>query len=127
MIQGRVSELTAEIAISFTLPEGRRAAIAFVIDTGFLGGIALPEETLVALGFPLFGKTNAILADGTIRATPVYDTRIVWGESTKRVAALAMGDRPLLGTALLEECRLEVEFTEGGAVRISPLGNRGTE
>ena len=41
--------------------------------------------------------------------------------SIVEVAVLAMGRRPLLGTALLENKRLCADFTEQGNVSIKPI------
>jgi hypothetical protein len=42
-------------------------------------------------------------------------------ETGEYANVLAMGRRPLLGTALLDECQLLAQFTEGGAVTIDEL------
>jgi clan AA aspartic protease len=120
-ISGQVSSLSAEVGLSLLLGDGTRPEISFLVDTGFLGALALPETDIAALGLRVFGQTEATLADGTVRATLVYEARLVWGEGVLRVAALAMGDRPLLGTSLLEACHMGIDFTEGGAVTITPL------
>lgn len=120
-ISGSVSALSAEVTLSLVLSEGNRRDVVFVVDTGFLGALALPEAELERLGLRVFGQTEATLADGSSCTTLVYEARVAWGEGVLRVAALAMGDRPLLGTALLEECHLGIDFTEGGTVQITPL------
>ncbi|WP_395139672.1 clan AA aspartic protease [Armatimonas sp.] len=120
-ISGSVSALSAEVTLSLVLSTGNRRNVAFVVDTGFLGALALPEADLERLGLRVFGQTEATLADGSSCSTLVYEARVAWGEGVLRVAALAMGDRPLLGTALLEECHLGIDFTEGGTVQINPL------
>lgn len=120
-LSGSVSALSAEVALIVLPPLGAPQELVFLIDTGFLGALALPEPTIEALGLPVLGQTEATLADGSVRVSVVYEARLSWSESVLRVAALAMGDRPLLGTALLEGMHLGVDFTEGGVVTISPL------
>jgi predicted aspartyl protease len=73
------------------------------------------------LGLRILGQSEATLADGSVRVSFVYEARLVWDDSVLRVAVLSMGDRPLLGTAILEGLHLGIDFIEGGAVTITPL------
>lgn len=120
-VSGSVSALSAQISLVFVLADGSHQEILFVVDTGFLGALALPKADLMRLGLAIFGQTEATLADGSVCTTLVYEARVIWGQDILRVAALEMGDRPLLGTALLENCYLGIDFTEGGIVQITPL------
>jgi clan AA aspartic protease len=120
-VSGSVSAMIAEVALVVLPPSLAPQELVFLIDTGFLGALALPETTIEALGLRILGQTEATLADGSVRISVVYEARLSWGESVLRVAALAMGDRPLLGTALLEGVHLGIDFIEGGAVTISSL------
>jgi predicted aspartyl protease len=50
--------------------------------------------------------------------TDVHRATIDWDGAVLDVAVLALGDRPLLGTALLDGYHLSVDFVAGGDVRI---------
>jgi predicted aspartyl protease len=51
----------------------------------------------------------------------VHEAIILWNGEEREIRVLATGRRPLLGTALLEEHELVVQFTEGGLVTIDEL------
>ncbi|MDJ0846633.1 hypothetical protein [Crocosphaera sp.] len=62
-----------------------------------------------------------ITADNSEVILPVHQASILWNGEEKEVRVLATGRRPLLGTALLEEYELVIQFTEGGLVTIEDL------
>jgi clan AA aspartic protease len=92
-----------------------------VVDTGFAGAITLPPTMVNALGLPYVIRINANLADDTNVMTPVYRATVVWHGIDRDVAVLAMGRRPLVGTALLEDSNLSIDFYESGSVIIDEL------
>ena len=53
--------------------------------------------------------------------TDVYRATIDWDGAPLDVAVLAIGDRPLLGTALLDGYTLTIEFVATVTVRIQPF------
>jgi clan AA aspartic protease len=119
-LTGTVSGLTARIPLTVILPH-HEETLDFILDTGFLGGLALPETEIERLGLSLFGETEATLADGTTLVTYVYEARLRWGTDIMRVATLAMGEMPLIGTSLLEGCNVNLDFIENGNVTITLL------
>jgi clan AA aspartic protease len=120
-LTGTVSGLTARVPLTFILPNAKEQTLDFVLDTGFLGGLALPQANIDDLGLALFGETEATLADGTTLVTYVYEARIRWGQNTMRVATLAMGEIPLIGTSLLEGYNVNLDFVENGLVEITAI------
>jgi clan AA aspartic protease len=117
-MEGIVKDLQACVGVTFLLPNKPELTIEFVIDIGFAGSLTLPPDAALALGLSFQGRISAHLADGTIRDTPIYAATIEWQDGEIEVAVLAMGSRPLLGTSLLSNYRLEAEFHEGGIVLI---------
>ena len=117
-LSGHVSALSAEVALVVLPPSGESEALVFLIDTGFLGALALPEPTIEALGLRTLGQTEATLADGSVRVSVVYEARLAWGEGVLRVAALAIGDRPLVG--------IDFRIGEPESPRVNSLARRGT-
>jgi clan AA aspartic protease len=118
---GVVKGYQARLAIPFLFANKEDIAIDFVVDTGFEGAMTLPFETIQALELPYFTQLTANLADDSGVPVDVYVAIIRWGDEEKRVAVLAMGTRPLLGTSLLAEHHLHVTFIEEGSVSIRPL------
>ena len=124
MISGRVSNRTAEVPVTFLQPLGEHVTIDFVVDTGFTGTLALREAAIAALGLPYVLDIPAGLADDSRVELAVYDALVRWGDLEVEVTVLAAGHRPLLGTAMLDGYDLQAAFVEGGAVTITPRGNR---
>ena len=121
MIQGRMDGLQAVVDITFRLPQRPDVKIEFVIDTGFEGALTLPPAAVEALGLPFLQEMNANLANDISVRTDVHVATIVWNEREVDVTVLAMGRRPLLGTALLEGSEFKAQFVDGGLVEIAKV------
>ena len=104
MIEGTIRDLQASIPVIFRLAGRPNLIIECVVDTGFAGALTLSPDAIKALGLPFFQEIEANLANEI------------------EVAVLAMGRRPLLGTALLGGKRLCVNFVENGEVTIESNG-----
>lgn len=61
------------------------------------------------------------LADGSMIAVPLYEATILWKGIEMDVRILAMGNRPLLGTALLDGQELVAQFVDNGLVTIEDV------
>jgi clan AA aspartic protease len=121
VISGIVADGHATIPVTFRLPNRPDFAIEFVIDTGFTDYLCLPPEAVAVLGLPFQYDLPANLADNSEVILPVHEATILWNQEEREVRVLATGRRPLLGTALLDEHELVVQFTEGGLVTIEEL------
>jgi len=64
---------------------------------------------------------NANLANDESVRSDVYTADIVWQGREAEVLVLAMGRRPLLGTALLAGWKLAAEFVDDGLVTIDDV------
>ena len=107
--------------VAFRLPNHPDFTIECVVDTGFAGALALSQEAITSLGLPFFQEIEANLANDADVKAAVHIGTIVWDGHEVEVAVLAMGRRPLLGTALLNGRRLCADFDEEGTVLIQPL------
>lgn len=67
---------------------------------------------------PYLAQINANLADNSNVATDVYLATVLWNGVARDIAVLAMGSRPLVGTALLQDYHLSIDFCAGGTVLI---------
>ncbi len=54
-------------------------------------------------------------------STDVFLATILWNGIQRNVAVLAMGRRPLVGTALLQDYHLGIDFREGGTVSVDEI------
>lgn len=121
MIHGTVVGLQARMSILVRLEGNLDLEIGFVVDTGFEGFLTLPPEAVVKLGLPYIAKIQANLADNSKIATNAHAITIVWNGVERDVIVLAMGRRPLIGTALLEDYHLSIDFYEGGTVLVDEI------
>jgi clan AA aspartic protease len=102
-------------------PERSEVEIECVIDTGFEGFLTLPSAIVADLGLPYLININANLANNSSVETDVYLATVIWNGVERNVAVLAMGRRPLIGTALLEDYHLSIDFCEGGTVLVDEI------
>jgi clan AA aspartic protease len=121
MMTGHVDNLHALIPVTFRLPGRPDIAIEFVVDTGYTGNLALPPSAINALGLPFEYDLPASLADDSEILVPVHIATIMWKNAEIEVRVLAMGRRPLLGTALLADSELVAQFAENGLVTIDDI------
>lgn len=121
MIHGKVIDLQARLEVTFRLPNVPDIRLEFVVDTGFEGALTLPPDAVAALGLPLIQEISANLADDSAVKTNIHSATILWNGEEIKVAVLAMGRRPLLGTALLSKKRLCADFEENGNVAVGDI------
>jgi clan AA aspartic protease len=121
MTHGYIDGLQVRIRITFRFVDKPDIVIEFVVDTGFEGALTLPSAAIEALGLPLFDTIKAHLADGSSVDTAVHIATILWDGQEHEVAVLAMGSRPLLGTALLAGKELVAQFVTDGLVTVDDV------
>ena len=124
MISGIVTDRHAIVPLMFLLVNGATFPIEFVIDTGFTDHLCLPSEAVNLLRLPFLYNLPANLADSSSVVLPVHQATIFWDGAERDVRVFATGRRPLIGTALLGEQELVIQFTEGGLVTIDELWGR---
>ncbi len=120
-MKGYVSDLRALLPVTFRLAGQPDIAIACVVDTGFNGFLTLPYAAITALNLTFIEEISANLASDSDVKVDVYKATIIWKGMERDVRVLAMGKRPLLGTALLADCQLLTQFVEGGLVSVEDL------
>ena len=88
---------------------------------GFTDALCLPAAAVAALGLPYQFDFPASLADGSRVLLAVHEATFLWDCVERRAHLLATGERPLIGTALLDGAELVVQFAEGGLVTLETL------
>ena len=121
MILGKLVDGRVTLPVNFCLGEGTDLMIDFVVDTGFNSYLTLPPDAVAAMRLPLESMITARLADGSQSQIPVHLAKIRWDGREQFVTVLATGTKPLLGTALLQDFRLMVEFIDGGVVKLEKI------
>ena len=92
-----------------------------VVDTGFTGHLTLPRATVDALGLPIIGSAESILADGSLVMEDVCLAHVLWHGAERPVRVLVADATPLLGMALMRGSELRVECVGGGEVSVERL------
>lgn len=121
MITGRVIGLQARLDLVIRVPSQPDLTIEFVVDTGFEGALTLPSAAVSALGLPYLIDIAAHLADDSSSQVAAHQATILWDGREVDVAVLAMGKRPLLGTALLDGYNLNADFEDNGSIVVTRL------
>lgn len=121
MIHGTVVGLQAGISIIICPPGRAEVEIECVVDTGFEGFLTLPPTVVTDLDLPYVAPIKANLADNSRIITNVHQATILWNGTECVIPVLAMGRRPLIGTALLEDYHLSIDFCEGGTVLVDDI------
>jgi clan AA aspartic protease len=125
MMEGHVEDQRPLCTLILRRSNEPDIGIEFQIDTAFRGFLTLPASAIVALNLIFLHRMSAGTADNRSLLVDVHQTRIVWNEEAVEVEVLAMGRRPLIGSALLDGHRLLIDFEEGGKVRIARLDTVG--
>lgn len=121
MISGIVTDRHAIVALTFLLVNENTFSIEFVVDTGFTDYLCLPPEAVALLRLPFLYDLPVNLADNSQVVVEVHEARILGNGEEQSVRIFATGRRPLIGTALLNQQELVIQFTEGGLVTIDEL------
>ena len=89
--------------------KGQPAVVEAWIDTAFDGHFVFALKLIEQLGLETLVETEAILADGTKATLETFVAYLDWFGETIPVQVVANdGHLPLLGTALLERCKLTI-------------------
>jgi clan AA aspartic protease len=97
----------------------RRVRLTALIDTGFDGDICVPTTVAVSLGLELVGRTDMELADGAVRTGFVFGGWVRFlGKKHRVIIHITESEDALIGTRLLQECLLAIDFA-AGKVRLS--------
>ena len=130
MISGAVESIGAvgsypvwkpRVVIPISNGTGGARDIKFTVDTGFTGWLTLPDDVILDLGLLWQGTRAYTLADGSDAETDLY---LAFFASTP-VLVHRIDDESLLGAAMMNECRLTVDFWEGGWVTLTPRAELG--
>lgn len=107
MIQGTVSD-TGVPTITLSIAEQEWTA---TIDTGFNGDLELPEALQKALNPQYIGEVTSVLAGGQTIVEELYRVNFLFdGKMIPAEATFVVNSDILVGTHLLQEYRLEIDF-----------------
>ena len=120
MIRGRMAEdgEAAIVPIAIMDSDNRLWPVEAVIDTGFIGDLALPSSIIRRLGLTRSGSINFILANGEPARMNIYRGNILWHEQIRNVVIAQADDIPLIGIKLLSGNRITMDISPNGEVII---------
>lgn len=88
--------------------------VSAIMDTGFDGELCLPVDLAVTLGFELIGQRPVEFADGRREYQMVFSGLVRFlGEEKPVDLFVTNSDDALIGTELLSDCTLFIDFTTG--------------
>ena len=109
MIQGTVSD-TGVPTITLSIAGQEWAA---TIDTGFNGYLELPETLRKALNPQYIGEVISVLAGGQTIEEEFYRVNFPFdGKMVSAEATFVIGSEILIGTRLMQEYRLQIDFVK---------------
>jgi len=96
-------EKTPYMRLEFARPDGDWEEIDALIDTGFSGGLALPNEYENLFSEDEFFEQRFVLADGSLTTVNTTFTAVGFNKHEKDVAVVFMpSDEALVGTEFLD-------------------------
>lgn len=96
-----------------------------IIDTGFNGELELPEQLRPHVNAQFVGRATSMLAANQRIEEDVYLVDFQFDCRMTRVqATFAVGDHVLIGTRMLRDYRLQVDFPAGTVVIERAGGDR---
>jgi clan AA aspartic protease len=114
MIRGRIRD-GVEPIVSLTL-HGRRASreIEAILDTGFTGHLCLAKRHRAHLQLTPVGEVETEMADGRRVSLRAHTADVTFMRQRRTIiVTLTSAADSLVGTALLREMRLVVDFPRG--------------
>lgn len=125
MIRGQVrpsqdssTGLEARISVEIVAANQIFQTLESVVDTGFEGAFTLPGLVARELGLHSTGIRPLTLASGQTIRTDTCIARLLWHGLPVDARAYVMGNKPMIGTTLLANCRLSIDWWDGGEVII---------
>ncbi len=108
--------------MTLLLPQiGGEVSVEFIVDTGFVGDLALPAHLAGQLEGTFSGFGERRLANAQYLKCGTYEIMLDRNDELRPTEVLILEGDPLLGTILLQEYLVQMEVTEGGQVAIEPL------
>ena len=115
------STISPMLNIKLISSENEDLELAAIIDTGYNGEVIMSEDKIREIGLEFLGTIDSELANGQIVEIEIYRGKIKWFDAIREIAVGASQSKDtLLGTLLLSDCELNVNFKHG-EVRIEEL------
>ena len=108
------STLSPIVRITLISSNSREIELPAIVDTGCNGEVILSEHRVEEMGLEFLGTIDSELANGQVVEIGLFRGRIKWFDTIQEVAiGASQSDDTLLGTLLLANCKLNLDFREG--------------
>ena len=111
---GNVPVLKPRVSLAVANINGVQRNLTFTVDTGFTGWLTVPGDVIRDLDLQYRGTRPYVLADDEVSEAHLYLAFV----ASVPVVVHQLDAEPLLGAAMMNVCRLTVDFWEGGRVTI---------
>jgi clan AA aspartic protease len=99
--------------------DGQKQVLTVWIDTAFNGGLVIPRRFIERLGLKQASTTQATLADGRVADLETFTCHVDWFGGTYQTQAVSNdGEFPLLGTLLLANRKLTIDYKTKSVVLV---------
>ncbi len=116
-----LSTLTPIVTLRLLSNDDKEFDLATMVDTGYNGDIILPERLIDEMRLEYSGASWGELANGDVSEMKIFRGRLKWFDADKEISIGATrSDVALMGTLLLVDCDLNVNFADG-LVRIHKM------
>ena len=119
MTTGYISEYgEAIIPIDVFDRQGRLRRVEAIVDTGLDYFMALPARLVQSLGLDWIGRMRMRVGTEEMARFESFAADVSWLGARRRIYVLQTQSEILVGTRLLWESQLTVQFWEGGSVNV---------
>ena len=121
MTSGFISEF-GEVVVPIDIfdQRGRLRRVEAIVDTGFDYFLALPVQLIQSLGLAWVGRRRMRVATEQMERFESFAADVWWFGARRPIYVLQTQSEILVGTSLLWESQLTVQFWEGGSVNVLP-------
>ena len=115
-IDGYVDFSTLSPMITAKLISSNNEEIEFpaIIDTGYNGEVILPESKIHEMDLEFLGTIDSELANGEVVGIELFKGKSKWFNTIREITiGASQSNDALLGTLLLVNCELDVNFKQG--------------
>ena len=121
MTTGYISEF-GEVIVPIDIfdQRGRLRRVEAIVDTGLDYFMALPARLVQSLGLDWIGRMRMRVGTEEMARFESFAADVSWLGSRRPIYVLQTQSEILVGTRLLWESQLTVQFWEGGAVNVQP-------
>ncbi len=121
MTTGYISEF-GEVIVPIDIfdQRGRLRRVEAIVDTGLDYFMALPARLVQSLGLDWVGRMRMRVGTEEMARFESFAADVSWLGARRRIYVLQTQSEILVGTRLLWESELTVQFWEGGSVNVQP-------